>query len=92
MKSIRFTLVVLLLAAFRPGKGLCSWTFALGSVGFALTPSRKEDLADRLYRELRMYIPTSLCCGCARPREIGPGRLTSRVFHRNDERERVVAR
>jgi hypothetical protein len=42
MKSIRFTLVVLLLAAFGPGNGLCSWSFAFGSVSFALTPGRKE--------------------------------------------------
>ena len=39
MKSIRFTLVVLLLAAFGAGKGLCSWSFAFGSVSLALTPS-----------------------------------------------------
>ena len=42
MKSIRFTLVLLLLAAFGPGKGLCSWSCAFGSVSLSLTPSKKE--------------------------------------------------
>jgi len=56
MKSIRFTAVVLLLAAFGPGKGLCSWSFAFGSVSLALTPSRRKDLADRLYRELWLQL------------------------------------